>query len=94
MSDASLNFTGLTQSQKELLTFRGWKMGARHPDGSVWRQPSRRSVQKLLERGLVIAHETMIRPLSLPVTITEYEVPLAVHIAWCQYCKEHEVEHA
>ena len=87
------NFSGLTLIQQDVLTFQGWQLRARYPDGSVRRQPSRRSVQKLLDRGLVIAREKRICPVSLPVIVTEYEVPVAVHIAWRQFRKEREADH-
>lgn len=72
------DFSRLTPAQQELLTYQGWRVGCGIP--AV--QPRPATVRKLIERGLVIEHETQYGPL----TFKEYEVPLNVHIAWCAHC--------
>lgn len=75
------DFTNLTERQQELLTYGGWYGGSR-----LLPQPSQATVRKLLDRGLLVAHELRDGALSW----TEYEVPTAVHIAWCGHCsKDH-----
>lgn len=72
------DFTGLTPTQQGVLTFQGWCVA----DAGQRPQPSKRTVAKLLARGLVVEH---INKGSI-FTVREYEVPLDVHIAWCDYC--------
>ena len=75
-----MNFNNLTENQQELLSFQGWNIGCNR------NQPPKKSMLKLIERGLVIEHEIIDRGLS----IKEYEVPLSVHIAWCEHCSKQE----
>ena len=65
-----------------LLTFQGWDTS------STFAQPSKRTVAKLIERGLVIPHERQVPAGvgALTMTVIEYEVPLVVHLAWCLMC--------
>lgn len=78
------DFTGLTPSQHALLTFQGWHVGDR-----MQVQPTTRTVRKLIERGLVIPHARQV-PFAgrMTMEVTEYEVPLPVHLAWCMRCGE------
>jgi len=74
----SYDFSGLTVRQQEVLTFQGWdvSMGGKVP------QPAPKTVRKLIERGLVVE-----RINKGPIfTVREYEVPINVHIAWCDHC--------
>ncbi len=73
---AQYDFSALTEKQKALLTFQGWSVDSSIP------QPSPSTVKKLIARGLVIAHELVRGHWK----ITEYEVPIPVHAAWCAYC--------
>ncbi len=70
------DFSGLTDSQQTLLSFQGWRAG------QGMRQPDRRTVKKLIDRGLLIEHERRHEG----VAVLEYEVPIPVHMAWCEYC--------
>lgn len=70
------DFSRLTERQQELLTFGGWRVGDDRP------QPSPRTTSRLIRRGLVERH--VIEDRSLRIVI--YDVPLAVHIAWCEHC--------
>jgi hypothetical protein len=81
MSDG-FDFSDLTESQQWLLTFQGWDTS------STFAQPSKRTVAKLIERGLVIPHERQAPAGvgALTMTVVEYEVPLVVHLAWCLEC--------
>jgi hypothetical protein len=47
-------------------------------------------MRKLIERGLVVERKMDLATLpgAIPVTITEYEVPLPVHAAWCAWCSD------
>lgn len=80
------DFSRLTGAQQNLLTFQGWQAGSKYPDGSLWPQPQKRTVKKLIERGLVIPHERQYSVCGFTITVTEYEVPIAVHMAWCMQC--------
>lgn len=74
----SYDFSSLTPRQQQLLTFQGWKVG----DGTV--QPAKRTVKKLIERGLIREHVTS----NGYYIATEYEVPISVHMAWCAHCAQ------
>lgn len=71
------DFTGLTNKQKELLTFQGWTL----QDGPGV-QPSPRQVERLLKRGLI---RRQIRA-DNAFSWAEYIVPIHVHAAWCAHC--------
>jgi hypothetical protein len=77
---SNYDFSGLTESQQELLTFQGWSLNDSR------NQPSKATVKKLIERGLVVQHEYKRGDFS----VAEYEVPIPVHMAWCAYCSEQE----
>lgn len=82
MSD--YDFTGLTETQKALLTFGGWQIGSQ----AVPVQPGKRTVAKLIERGLLVT-QNKIEPCGRwRMTVTEYFVPIPVHMAWCQHCTD------
>lgn len=70
------DFSGLTPSQRALLTFCGWDQHSNRP------KPRRSTVQPLIARGLVVLHPLRAGG-SDPA---RYEVPIAVHAAWCAYC--------
>lgn len=68
------DFSKLTHNEACLLTFSGWHVG------SPWvKQPSKKSAEKLLKRGLV----TEIKREQRGVTWSEFTVPTDVHIVWC-----------
>ena len=71
---ADYDFTGLTLAQERLLTFQGW------PCGQFVPKPRKTTVQPLIDRGLV-------RPVYVHgagrTDVARYEVPIAVHAAWC-----------
>lgn len=74
------DFSDLSPAQEWLIVTQGWTYGSSFP------QPSPRTAKKLIERGLVIPHEYKLprtRSCPLEVTVTEYEVPLHVHFAFC-----------
>jgi hypothetical protein len=70
------DFSKLTTAQQSVLTFQGWEVG------SDMRQPSKATVKKLIERGLVIPQEVK----TVNMTVIEYQVPIDVHMAWCAHC--------
>ena len=75
------DFKDLTENQQKVLTYLGWTVG-NVKDG--YSQPSERTMKKLIARGLAIPHYRQHKG----VEVIEYEVPLAVHMAWCQWCAE------
>jgi hypothetical protein len=79
------DFTKLTAAQEWLICYQGWRIGQKYPDGSPWPQPSKRTVKKLIERGLVQAVQAVTpdRFMNTPITVTEYRVEPDVHLAWC-----------
>lgn len=80
----AFDFTELTDDQQALLTFQGWA------PGGVLPQPHPRTVQKLIDRGLVTPYTVTQQGLE----VRAYAVPLAVHMAWCAWCDEHEPDDA
>ncbi|CAK7069750.1 MAG: hypothetical protein KER_03056 [Kerstersia gyiorum] len=81
------DFSGLTDLQRWLILYQGWRTGQRYPDGSLWPQPGKRTVKKLIDRGLMTAHEVQERSGGLAFSVIEYRVPLHVHAAYCFSCR-------
>ena len=81
--DAGYDFTGLTQAQEWLICLQGWRVGSKYPDGSPWPQPNKRTVKKLIDRGLIVERKVDVPVRGGFVMVTEYDVPLAVHLAYC-----------
>lgn len=76
------NFSGLTVAQKTMLTFGGWHVGSKFLP-----QPQARTVKKLIDRGLLIERRVQQRfAVGFNLTLSEYDVPIAVHMAWCERC--------
>jgi len=73
------DFSGLTEKQQWLLTMQGWSFRDEAP------QPQPRTVQKLIDRGLLVVAEPYI---DRGLMIRQYVVPIHVHMAWCQYCSD------
>lgn len=75
------DFSGLTFRQAELLSAGGWRAGCGR------QQPLPRTVAKLLERGLLVAHKRNDRRFGpFSVVVPEYDVPEQVQAAWCKQC--------
>lgn len=70
------DFSGLTSTQQALLTYRGWETGSFLPC------PTARTLKRLLERGLIVVTSRVL----FGLTVTEYAVPLDVHMEWCEHC--------
>ena len=68
------DFSGLTKTQKMLLTQRGWDLES----AGIQSPPSKRTVAKLIERGLVVESVRAYGRFE----IREYAVPIAVYEAW------------
>ena len=49
-----------------------------------------RTMAALERKRLVVPHEVVLREPTgrWPVTVIDYEVPLPVHITWCEWCAE------
>jgi hypothetical protein len=75
------DFHNLTQSQQWLLTVQGWDIHTR-----TIARPTRRTVQPLIDRGLVVEHRMSFQG----VTVEAFVVPLDVHAAWCSHCADLE----
>lgn len=86
----SLDFSGLTPRQGWLLLYQGWRVGQKFPDGSPWPQPQRRTVRKLIQRGLMEPVKAKDGDGPYALTVTEYHVPLHVHLAFCLSCDSKE----
>lgn len=69
-------FADLTSAQQALLTHNGWYVGC------GFNQPSDRTVAKMLKRGLLVERRVVVQG----VTVREYDVPVAVHVDWCERC--------
>lgn len=80
------DFRGLTEVQQWLIVMGGWQIGSTNPDGSPAVQPGKRTVKKLIERGLVVECEAIQWVHGLRLCATEYIVPPEVHAAYCQWC--------
>jgi hypothetical protein len=76
----SYDFSKLTNAQKTLLSFAGWHVGSVNP------QPDKRTVAKLITRGLVVATTARERAGPFFMSFVTYDVPISVHIAWCERC--------
>lgn len=73
---ATYDFSGLTEAQQRLLTFQGWEPGCGQ------KQPTPRTVKKLIDRKLVVPHDMPF----MGITVKAYDVPINVHAAWCEHC--------
>lgn len=73
MSD--FDFSKLTPAQRALIANGGWHV----PDARNMAQPTKRTVRKLIERGLVVEE---IRRENAIFYIREYSVPDAVRAAY------------
>ena len=76
------DFSRLTTTQKELLTYGGWSVGCQFPPV----QPQPRTVAKLIARGLLVHRKTKY---GAGFVVDEYEVPVGVHAAWCDHCAKY-----
>jgi hypothetical protein len=48
---------------------------------------NKRILQVLAEKGLIVGYQQAL-PGHPPVTVTRWEVPLDVHIQWCEWCTQ------
>lgn len=78
------DFRGLTRRQKELLTVGGWRIDMRTV------QPQRATVQKLIQRGLLVERRVTDGHGWLTILVSEYDVPLDVFQAWADHCAGRE----
>ena len=75
----AFDFDGLTPAQQELLTFQGWA-----PGPGARKQPRPAVAQELVRRGLATVRQVQIGAALVPA----YDVPIAVHAAWCSWCAQ------
>lgn len=47
-------------------------------------------LDSLVDKGLLIRHRRQHPSPGLPVIVEDYEVPTAVHVAYCEWCGEQE----
>jgi len=79
---SAYDFTHLSEQQQKLLTYHGW----RHGD-TFQQQPSQKTAQRLLERGLMLPREILRGSMRW----TEYDVPDEVHAAWVEFCTQQDM---
>lgn len=84
------DFSGLTEQQAWLILYQGWRVGQCYPDGSPWPQPTKQMVKKLIDRNLmdVIKSREPVGKSGFYMNVTEYHVPIEVHMAWCIHSTE------
>lgn len=73
------DFTGITARQSIVLSAGGWQIGR-------GKQPPKGSLQRLVDRGLVVPRERQY----MRATITEYDVPSEVQAAWLLHLADQE----
>lgn len=75
----SRRFFGLTAKQSDTLGRIAFGMGGpQHPA----------TIKVLLDRGLIAASKRTMRDRMGEYTVTDYDAPLAVNMAYCQWCSE------
>lgn len=79
------DFSRLTELQRDLLSCGGWSV----TDAPARTQPAKRTVAKLLERGLLTESKRAMGAFRDDgptgwFYVTEYAVPPAVALAWCE----------
>ncbi|MEM1344785.1 MAG: hypothetical protein AAGI34_09430 [Pseudomonadota bacterium] len=42
----------------------------------------------LLRKGLIVELSPLVLPGVIPVTIRRFEVPVPIHMQWCEWCAE------
>lgn len=72
-------FNDLTESQQSVIVFGRWTLTSKFP------QPNKRTVKKLIERGMVIPHDVEVHGALGAMTVTEYQVPIDVHAIFCRW---------
>ena len=72
------DFDALTDNQHKCLAYHA--MDGQHFDLQVWQQST---LDSLVARGLLTRED---RPHGSGLTVHWYEMPWAVHIAWCEWC--------
>jgi hypothetical protein len=52
-----------------------------------------RTIKALLQKGLIVelSPKTIGRDRFGPIQIPQYEVPIAHHMVWCEWCSEQKV---
>lgn len=71
--------SGLTKRQRDVLGQIAMSCDSGHHP---------RVLAALLRQGLIEEGEEVL-PGRLPVTVKRYRTPIAVHIAWCEWCSRH-----
>ena len=76
-----IDFTALTPEQQQCANYYALDgQNLYHP--AVW---PKEDTDRLVELGLLVRHEVDV---GGGLTVFEHEMPLAVHIAWCDWCDE------
>lgn len=77
------DFSDLTPRQQHVLDAGGWRLGQ-------GKQPLKQTVQKLLDRGLVVAEPKRL----MAAIVNEYSVPADVSAAWRERATTQTAEQA
>jgi hypothetical protein len=75
-----IDFDSLTPDQQQCLNYYALDGHLHQPRG--W---PKEDTDRLVELGLLVRHEV---PMDGGLTVFEYEMPWAAHIAWCGWCAE------
>jgi len=76
----SADFARLTNNQRMCLSY--YAVGGALSGPVLWDQ---RTLDSLVRRGML---ERVDRKMGGGLTIHDYEMPIAAHIAWCEWCDE------
>ena len=73
----ALDMAALTPRQREVFEQVAIGQDAGHP---------KRVLEALAKRGLVVSYVGMVGVGQFVVEVTRWEVPIDVHIQWCEWC--------
>ena len=77
-------FDKLSETQQECLGYYAF------PGLSMPRMWPQNTLNSLVKKGLLIRHRRQHPSPGIPVIVEDYEMPIAVHIAYCEWCGELE----
>ncbi len=78
MTTEKINFARLTKAQMNALNCMG--IGSR-PNST------RKTLESLVDMELIERHQRVL-PGRFPATVTDYVMPIWVHVQWCEWCSK------
>ena len=75
-----IDFAALTPEQQQAAHW--YAMDEHHRSPGVWEDSV---IDALVNRGILVQLD---RPCGGGLTVYEYEMPIAAHMAWCDWCSE------